>query len=113
MRRLSRADNRRVTELRLHIKMLDGQIIEEWSSPDTVAELRARRLKAQADLGSIILGSESDATLTPDEQDFIQHLEKMHRIPANILGGLGSQALADFHEAEHASPLWTLGPHHD
>ena len=53
MRRLSRADNRRVTELRLHIKMLDGQIIEEWSSPDTVAELRARRLKAQADLGSM------------------------------------------------------------
>jgi hypothetical protein len=38
---------------------------------------------------------------------------RFHRIPASVLEALQPEALADFHEAEHTSPLWTSGPHHE
>jgi hypothetical protein len=65
-------------------------------------------------LTRVSVGDSTEATgmRTPDERDFMQHLETKHHIPASVLDALPEQALADFHEAEHASPLWTTGPHH-
>jgi len=52
-------------------------------------------------------------TRSSDEQDFVQHLETVHHIPATTLATLSRQALADLHEAEHtkhAKSLWVSGP---
>jgi len=59
------------------------------------------------------VGREATVTRSPDEQDFVQHLETVHHIPATTLAALFRQALADVHEAEHtkhAKSLWVSGP---
>ena len=53
---------------------------------------------------------------TPNERDFVRHLETVHHIPTTVLARLPRHALAEFHEAEHATrpkhakPMWTTGP---
>jgi len=62
------------------------------------------------------VGGEAIVTRTPNERDFVRHLETVHRIPAMVLASLSAQALAELHEAEHttrpkhAKPMWTTGP---
>jgi hypothetical protein len=61
---------------------------------------------------SVSVAGASTANRTPDDQDFIRHLETDHRIPASVLDAQSRSTLADFHEIEHTNPpLWTRGPH--
>ena len=56
MRPLSRAETRRVAELRLTIKIIDTEI-EESSSSQVIEDLRATREAAKAELNSIVSSS--------------------------------------------------------
>jgi len=62
------------------------------------------------------VGSGTVVTRTPNERDFVGHLETVHHIPAMVLATLSPVALAELHESEHttrpkhAKPLWTTGP---
>jgi len=62
------------------------------------------------------VGGGAIVTRTPNERDFVRHLETVHHIPAMVLASLSPVALAELHESEHtirpkhAKPLWTTGP---
>jgi len=62
------------------------------------------------------VGGEATVTRTPNERDFVRHLDTVHHIPATDLASLSAVALAELHEAEHtirpkhAKPQWTMGP---
>jgi len=65
---------------------------------------------------SISVRGEAIVDRTPNERDFVRHLETVHHIPTTVLARLPRQALAEFHEAEHATrpkhakAMWTTGP---
>jgi len=62
------------------------------------------------------VGGEAIVPRTPNERDFVRHLETVHHIPATVLASVSPVALAELNEAEHttrpkhAKPLWTIGP---
>jgi len=65
---------------------------------------------------SVSVGGEATVKRSPNERDFVRHLETVHHIPATVLASLSQVALAEFHEAEHttrpkhAKAPWTTGP---
>ncbi len=74
-----------------------------------------RRLRRLSRL-SISGRGEAIVDRTPNERDFVRHLETVHRIPNTVLARLPRHALVEFHDAEHATqpkhakPMWTTGP---